>query len=231
MGAKNWRITSEQEFYEKACKYIDEHVKKFSENLSESGFEKRKISSIKTKISVYNNYPENASNREKIMLGLKVVLEDVNDWRSFSSNVNSSLEDIVLRQLISRIFNCNYVCSLLISKNLNITEDFINDYIYISSPLFRFEEWDDAHVKAVSDCAASGQIANKDKKLIELYGKTRLNCRPINIKIDLTEINTEGKSKEFIDKYYKRSSNGKLYPISSMNKASTSNCRRPKLLK
>lgn len=201
MGEMSWRITNEQEFYKRANHYIANHVEKFMKGVKERyASDPRKIHDIKSKYDAYIDM-SNDDLQRKIHAGLMVVLNDVDNWKNFSGGTSTSLDEIMLRGLISNIFNCSYVCSLFISRNHNLSEKFIEDYIYATSYLFNFEEWDDKHVKAVTSCAASGEISNKCKELLELYDKNRLTDKPIIIKIDLSEISLFNKSEEFIKKY------------------------------
>lgn len=206
MGCKYWRITNEQEFYEKAEKYIHEHVERFMNNGYLNIKNGRKAKLIRSNYDEYKSIPDQYT-YEKITAGLYVVLEDIDDWSSFSSSTDTPLDEIMLRALINRIFKCDYVCILLTSVNKYLTEDFIDDIIYVSSNYFKFEEWDDEHVEAVSTCAAKMKIPNKFDDMIKLYGKDRAGDKLINIKFDFTKINPIGKSKHFLDKYFEAVSN------------------------
>ena len=198
---KDWRITDEQQFYLKALKHIDNHVESFMKRLYFCTTDLKKIRSIRSRYNAYKDISDKFI-KEKIRAGLWIVLEDLDNWKSFSSGPHTDLNEIMLRTIISNTYQCNYVCLLYVSMNIDLTEEFIEDLIYVSSPLFKFNEWDDKHVEAVTNCAASGINANKSKELIELYGKKRLTNRPIDIKIDLSEVGCGRMSEKFRSKYY-----------------------------
>ena len=214
MGNKSWRITSEQEFYQKANVYITKHAKRFYEVLEER-FKNNpiKLDELQSKHYDFVTLP-NHMVKDRVLFGLDFVLNDIDDWKEFSGGVNSSLDDIMLRLLISNIFRVDYVCSLFVTSNTKLTEEFIEDYIYASSYLFKFDEWDDTHVNAVTSCAASGLNSNQCKELLELYDKSRLRDKPINIKLDLSDITLYDKSPEFINKYF-INVKGRLLPKNS----------------
>ena len=58
---------------------------------------------------------------------------------------------------------------------------------------------------------------NKSKELIKLYGKDNLDGKLINAKFDFSKINPIGKSKHFLDKYFKVASESTNKKINESN--------------
>ena len=142
-----------------------------------------------------------------LKIGVSIVIEDVYDWREFSSDAFSSLKDIVTRAILGKMFKVNYVCFTLLYHNENITEDFLEDMIYIDSPLCSFDEWDDQHVTAVCNCAAASNKINDDEELKKVYYNRELTASKIKVRFNLDEYNV---SKEFLNKYKNHIKNSKI---------------------
>ena len=198
---KSWRINDENEFYEKAEKYINNHLEEFTDNLEKRIRSKEVCDYIFKRYKAYKANSEFFCIESKISNMLDIVLKDVYDWNEFSLSFDSKPEDIMLRVLISNIFKCDYVCLSFISKNPLLSEEFLEDCIYASSDLFSFDEWDDDHVKAVTNCAASGYAEDECSDLLELYDNSRLISKPVNIRLDLEEIMKSRHSEYFRSKY------------------------------
>jgi hypothetical protein len=205
MGVVSYRITDEQEFYDEALDYVDNLAEEFINKVDEkfvNNKEKRRYI-----IKKYLDFQDDKllkclPKKEILKSGIILILEDVDGWGDFSCNRYASQKEIMLRIIMSNLFNCNLVSTLMISTNSNLTENFIKDCIYASSYLFDFNEWDDKHVEVVASCAASGLPANECKELIELYGKERLNNKRISTKFDFGAFNLNNFSEEFINEFY-----------------------------
>ncbi len=197
---KPWRFVTEEEYYKEAIKYMTKHVNSFAENLDV--FKEDKKMSILHNISKYNKLYNSGNFKPYNLLkeGVDIVREDVKGWGEFSSATDSALNDIMIRALIGKEFKFNYVATCLLHCNMLITEDFMEDMIYVESNLFKFEEWDDIHVKAVTDCAANSNIEVDDTELLKLYGEDRLAYQTIPIKFNFNDYNGR-LSSEFIEKY------------------------------
>lgn len=199
LQTKPWRFTSEEDYHKEAIKYVTKHIKNFSQKLDLFNNDKRK--KIFHNISkYYEMYNSNYTPYILLENGVNIIKEDIQGWREFSAGINSPLNDIMLRTLIGKEFNFNYVATCLLHCNILITEDFIEDMIYVQSNLFRFDEWDDKHVEAVTNCAANSNIETKDKNLLELYNKDRLESQIITIKFNFNDYNGR-LSSQFIEKY------------------------------
>ena len=204
---KTWRFSSEDEFYDYAVEYVTNHINNISEKIDT--FPNDKAKKLKSKIKdYYFIYDSKYSNKYDLLeLGISIVIEDVNNWREFSSDVFSPLKDIVTRAILGNMFNVSYVCRTLLYHNENITEDFLEDMIYIDSPLFSFDEWDDQHVTAVCNCAAASNKMNKDEELKKVYHDRELTAGKIKVRFNLDEYNV---SEEFLDKYKNHIKNSKI---------------------
>mgnify|MGYP002624131305 FL=1 len=199
---RRWRL-SEFEFYEKAETYLENHLEIFTDELEVRVKSDSKCDALFKKYKKFKKKKVYVNRDEKIKDLLNILLEDLVDWREFSINPDSSMEDIMLRLLISVVYNCNYVCSLFVSYNPNLTEEFIEDYLYVGSGYFSFDEWDDKHVDVISSCIATGDNDSDNEAVVKLYDKDRLRGKPIGAKLDLEEIILRGNncSEEFKNKY------------------------------
>ena len=199
---KTWRFNSENEFNMYALEYITAHVDKLVDQLERFSKEKGRIIKEKIKDYYFLLRCKKVTIEELIDLGISIVKEDVNDWGDFSVDTNSSLKDIALRTILGKRYNFSYVCYTFLYYNKNITEDFIEDMMYVDSPLFRFDEWDDTHVRAVCDCIAAGNKMKEDVVLRKMYsGRPELTDDTIRIKFNLDEY--DNISRAFLKKYEK----------------------------
>lgn len=209
MESKNkiWRFSSEDEFLDYAIEYVTNHVDSIVEKINT--FPNDKAKKLKSKIKDYCFiYRFKYANKYDLLkIGISIVIEDVDNWREFSSDVFSPLKDIVTRAILGKMFKVNYVCYTLLYRNENITEDFLEDMIYIDSPLFSFDEWDDQHVTAVCNCAAALNKMNDDEELKKVYRNRELTANKIKIRLNLDEYNV---SKEFLNKYKNHIKNSKI---------------------
>ena len=204
---KIWRFSSEDEFLDYAIEYVINHVDSIVEKIDT--FPNDKARKLKSKIKdYYFLYRFRYSNKYDLLkIGISIVIEDVSNWREFSSGAFSPLKDIVTRAILGKMFKVNYVCYTLLYHNENITEDFLEDMIYIDSPLFSFDEWDDQHVTAVCNCAAASNKMNDDEELKKVYYNRELTASKIKVRFNLDEYNV---SKEFLNKYKNHIKNSKI---------------------
>ena len=209
MESKNkiWRFSSEDEFLDYAIEYVTNHVDSIVEKINT--FPNDKAKKLKSKIKdYYFIYRFKYTNKYDLLkIGISIVIEDVDNWREFSSDAFSPLKDIVTRAILGKMFKANYVCYTLLYNNENITEDFLEDMIYIDSPLFSFDEWNDQHVTAVCNCAAALNKMNNDEELKKVYHNRELTANKIKIRLNLDEYNV---SKEFLNKYKNHIKNSKI---------------------
>ena len=204
---KIWRFSSEDEFLDYAIEYVTNHINKIEEKIDTFPNDKAKM--LKSKIKDYRfMYIFRYSNKYDLLkIGISIVIEDVDNWGEFSSDAFSPLKDIVTRAILGKMFKVNYVCYTLLYHNENITEDFLEDMIYIDSPLFSFDEWDDQHVTAVCNCAAASNKMNDDEELKKVYYNRELTASKIKVRFNLDEYNV---SKEFLNKYKNHIKNSKI---------------------
>ena len=207
MESKNkiWRFSSEDEFLDYAIEYVTNHIDNMVERIDTFDKSKKLKSKIKDYYFIYKFKYTNKY--DLLKLGISIVIEDVNNWGEFSSDAFSQLKDIVTRAILGKMFKVNYVCYTLLYHNENITEDFLEDMIYIDSPLFSFDEWDDQHVSAVCNCAAASNKMKDDKELKKVYNDRELTAGKIKVRFNLDEYNV---SEEFLDKYKNHIKNSKI---------------------
>lgn len=197
-GGKIWRFSSEDEFLDYAIEYVTSHIDNIVERIDT--FANDKAKKLKSKIKDYYfiyRFKENHK-YDLLKIGVSIATEDVDNWGEFSSGAFSPLKDIVTRAILGKMFGTNYVCYTLLYHNENITEDFLEDMIYIDSPLFSFDEWDDNHVAVVCNCAANSNRMIDDEGLKEIYKDHSLTTSKIKVRFNLDEYNV---SKEFLEKY------------------------------
>ena len=133
-----------------------------------------------------------------------ILKEDIKDWINFSASKNSSIDDIILRIIIGKIANFNYVCLNYIYINETITGEMLDDIVYVSSNFFSFDDWDDRHVNIVSKCAGVQIAINKDPDMIKLYSNTPkayyLNKKPIPVRYSFKDCRAKFGS-DYLKKY------------------------------
>lgn len=189
---KYWRYNSEEDFYNDAVIYVTNHVINIDKKFDSMVFDKKRKGIIKNNIKKYMemyNSDEGYNSRELLEIGAKIVAEDVNEWGEFSCNPNSTLKDIMLRNIIGLLFGFSYISILLIYNNVNICEDFLEDLIYVNSGLFEFYQFDDEHVNAVCTCVSLLEPMKENEEILRLYRNDdeRLTNRPIRLPFNLND--------------------------------------------
>lgn len=209
---KYWRYSSKDDFYNDAVEYLTKHVLEYEEKIKYEDND-AKYKPIRSYIRDYKEIIRRQNcqrfHKQLFDIGAKIVCEDVDDWRLFSSSVSSSLKDITLRVLIGKEAKFNYVSVLLLSHNMKLTEDFIEDMIYMDSALFKFEDWDDEHVAAVTYCAANRIPYNESEEIRKLYPNKKLTTKIPAIRFNFNDYNGE-LSRDFLNKYRPYIKNDKL---------------------
>ena len=121
MESKNkiWRFSSEDEFLDYAIEYVTNHIDNMVERIDTFDKAKKLKSKIKDYYFIYRFRYTNKYDLLKI--GISIVIEDVDNWREFSSDAFSPLKDIVTRAILGKMFGTNYVCYTLLYHNENIT--------------------------------------------------------------------------------------------------------------
>jgi len=203
---KFWRITDESIFKEKAVNYIDHHVNFIYDNLENPEVAIFKNEDLKKKIRdnirIYDRVFDNSKDNDEIIkMGLSIVLEDIKNWSNFSRDTDSPLDKIMLRAIIDAVYQCKYLCLAYVSANPLLPEEFIEDLIYVSSPYFRFSEWDNEHVKAVTESIAYKEKPNESERLLALYDIDRLGAAVVPMRLDMRALYSLNKSEEFKEKY------------------------------
>ena len=95
MESKNkiWRFSSEDEFLDYAIEYVTNHIDNMVERIDTFDKSKKLKSKIKDYYFIYRFKYTNKYDLLKI--GISIVIEDVSNWREFSSGAFSPLKDIV----------------------------------------------------------------------------------------------------------------------------------------
>lgn len=216
---KYWRIQSEDKFNKIAFNYLYNKINEFEQDKLPKYKYNPRVNSIRNKIKKFKDIYESGDYNieDVIKAGMRVVLEDVEDWGTISSSATTPLQEIVIRSILSVQYKCNYISICLIYNNINLNEDFIEDIMYIYSGLFRFNEWDDEHVNAVTNCIANRDKMNNNEALLNLYDKYRLKASTIPVKFNLNDYCGE-LSREFLDKYEKVTNITKLVSSEEITK-------------
>jgi hypothetical protein len=191
-----WRW-SEQEFYERLDDYLEKRIEWMSKHIEELNCSNTGRLNMKIAISEYHRteYPPN-----KRIAGCRALGLNVRDWSRISLDPNTSLEKLMLLYIAGELYNEPLICIAFMCKNPKITEEFIEDAMYIGSGLFAFDEWDKA--PAVIDYIDKGEYDNskESKELLALYDEERI---PVHVKdrIDWKNINFRKYSKDFIHRH------------------------------
>lgn len=189
----NWRMT-EEEFNLKVDKLIDDTVKRLQDKVDSSD---KNYIDLKFRLSKYYKCkPE-----EKLEFGKKIVLADMDRWIDISnSDSKDDIDEIVTRLILTSLEDRSYICFIYFSNAIaELSEDFINDVVYIDSGYFRFKDWDDEHVNAIVDALDHSDKCNKgkynkpgiryidpeyQKKLSDLYQDNSIVFEAIRNRID-----------------------------------------------
>ena len=177
---ETWRIHSREEFEDRAIDYLTTHFMNIQKIIEDDKLAPvRYFSAEKTKIiqnkikKLRETMIDTPKDKDAIIKDLlEVCLEDVKEWSAFSTNPQSRLDDIMLRMVITVLYNKSYVCFIYISRNDNLIKEFIDDATYVTSGIFRFEDWDDEHVNAVVDCITTFTRPEDSPEIRRLYGIT-----------------------------------------------------------
>lgn len=188
---KSWRM-SRKYFYYKLDLFLDDQLDKLIEEIESIEPYKRnkdkklildKCKSLKkTHIKLDMNHSVKMSIRKEKM---KTISKNVTEWQSFSTN-QESLDDIMFRLIAQEKFDCNLICLSYICKFSILPEEFIDDMIFVTSGLFSFTKWDDAHVNNLVSCLEEDNFDKED--FHKLYPSA--DTKNVGEKIDWFEIHT-----------------------------------------
>lgn len=172
---KQWRIQDTETFVERSLEYLAPMVSKFMMHKYPYSCKEKERRVTNLLAGITSNRIKRAKTipdkMDLVRDMLKIALEDVKDWSEFSMDPNSSLDDIILRSLLSEIFGVSFVCYSYLSKNPNLPEEFVRDLSFIHSGLFKFEDFDDEHVDAINTLLEVENITPYDvPELRKLYG-------------------------------------------------------------
>lgn len=162
-----WRLTKE-EFLRKVDEFISTEFVKVKHNIGKYCGDNRKyLYKILTDIK----FAENDQSESKIRkLKLEAICSNTDDWYNFSTTYHNS-DDVIFRILLNRVFSVDSIClSYLCGVRNQLTEDLIEDILFINSDLFDFTYWNDYHVSLVNSILAKGNNygCTKDLQKIEM---------------------------------------------------------------
>lgn len=158
MGAKKkdrpkpWRMTRGT-FMRKFEELLDERIEYFTNNLDTlyKTEDVRKAKRAKIKAIQYKMEDPKVKPMDMIKLKMEILSYDINFWTEGSLNPKSK-EEIILRVLGSIYFkNDDLICLPYMLENVMVDEELLDDIIFILSGVFKFDYWDDEHVKVVVD--------------------------------------------------------------------------------
>ena len=173
-----WRITSEKEFLDIALDYITPLINKIRTEWEDGKYCKEKTKRISN--AFRDITPAVATNStikgKKTLLKylVNVCVEDVDDWSNFSLDPESSLDDIMLRTMITEYTGKSFLCYLYITKNPKVTKEFIKDINYVTSGYFSFNIWDDNLIDAIDNCIENEIYPIDCPELVKIYGENKL---------------------------------------------------------
>lgn len=173
---KPWRI-SRKNFYNKLDLFLDKRLNELIDNIQSielidrTSYMKRLLSKAKKvkKVSVSINDTKGKMNSRKEKV--RIISQDIKDWENFSMNMESA-DDIVFRLIIQEKFKVDLCCLGYICKYSVLSEDLIDDIIFITSGLFSFSKWDDTHVHSVVKCLEKDNFEDEEFKALYPFVKT-----------------------------------------------------------
>ena len=151
-----WYYT-EKEFWFKVVDFIADRTEDIYLNADTLFRSKERIANYRRRYKgflkdISNNFTSILYNDKLLSEGLALVSRDTADYFDISMEPDTPLEEISFRLILDAICNTNLICTALICKyNNNLTEEFLDNMIYITSGVFDFDTWDEEHVQLVID--------------------------------------------------------------------------------
>lgn len=199
-----WRI-DEAEFDARVRRFIFSHIRFIIDN--EDKYDRdvfiklnRSIREFKKKITKHSFSPEI---RDYALNN--IILKDVYSWRKFSASINESVDDIILKVLMNKIYNNSFVCLSLEQTNVNLPHEAWKDISFIISNVFSFDKWDSKHVNAYYDACVkatndSYYDLNEDKELLEIFTDEEIDMISLqDLRRGYWKHITEGKTQSELD--------------------------------
>ena len=172
--------------------------------------------SIKEFMRKYNELINSADIKTKIH-HYKSSSWDTKDWADFSLSDHNE-DDIRVRILAQTYFGEDCISVSYMLSASKVSEEFLEELMFITSPLFDFSYYDQDHIDAVCkfyslDKKGQEEFKKKiyesdiyDKKfkeaLVSLKPLSEINCSKSNNKLDwFNIINYQNVSENFLDKY------------------------------
>lgn len=174
---KNWRLTK-KEFLQKVDQFISKEYPfaiEYYNSIKENGI-KKEMSSLKDKINSYNIESCCRTDNTARKLKLEFIQKNTDKFWKDWSLTHHEPDEIIFMTLIDRVFKTNNICfSYICGVDDNLTEDLIEDMMFINSDLFDFEYWDDKHVETVCSILAKGNKYDSAKDLKAILTKAKYN--------------------------------------------------------
>lgn len=144
---KTWRMT-EREFNRKVDEFLKTRVEEVFGSI-DTYFRDNQII-MNRRYSAYTTSTGDARRQA----GLELVSMDTNFWAEWSLHPQS-FDDIVFYNLMNAIYNTGIICISYMCGNNLFTDEELEELMFIYSGMFKFEYWDDEHVRIVADIVAA----------------------------------------------------------------------------
>lgn len=193
-----WRW-SEEEFYQRLDDYLEQRIAWMDNHVNE--LTQSTTARLNMKIAI-KEYYRTWYIPDKRKSGCRALGLNVRDWTEISMNPNTSLEQLMLLYMAGEIYDEPLICIAFMCKNPKVTEEFIEDAMFVGSGLFWFDEWDkmDTVIDYIDNDSVFDTNSKSSKKLLSIYDEARI---PNHVKdrIDWRNINLRRFSKKFINKH------------------------------
>lgn len=166
MGEKTWRI-SEYEFYKRADEFLEKRLREINESVKTMapGEHRKEVEKIMIELKTAHKINEPIDVIRQIEA--KLVCAYGRDWHTFSMKRKEKPEDIIFMILMNNIFGTPFVAYTYICEFSELSEELIEDILFIESELFGFSYWDDKHVSCVCSLIQNGE--DNTNHLKDLY--------------------------------------------------------------
>lgn len=211
------RYASRSDFFVDAIEFLEAKVKELEEAgaFDNPNWDSTKLGRVKNYLKEFR---ENSVLNDRVYRGAQLLEVAVKDWVVTAISEDTTLHELMIRALLDEAIlgiPGATLATCYLSSNKYVTEEFIEDLIYVQSRFFSFDEWDDEHVAAVTECASLELSVFESEAIKKLYpdfeiagkvGPKGRNMDNVTVPIRFpiaSSVNTVKFSKQFIEKYYK----------------------------